>query len=179
MDPVLPLCSPGLGFDPNQSKYGCFLCRRYDSSFVNGYKSSVDKGNFAIRGSKSFPVFSYFSFCVSSSNRNGFVSWKPLFTCYALENGTTLIPHGVYELQLTHSSKFGKSLPILLDVPNRDGIRIHAGNYPTDSSGCILLGKQLSENRGMLQVSTPAVSELIDRLRDALKVCRPFIYIYG
>lgn len=179
MEPILPLFTPGLGFDPNQSKYGCFLRRKYDSSFVNCYKSAVDKGNFAIHGSKSFPVFSDFAFCISVPKDNGYVTWKPLFTCHALENGSTLIPHGVYELQLTYSPKFKKLLPILLDVPKRDGIRIHAGNYCTDSSGCILLGNQISENLGMVMVSTPAVDGLIEHLRDALKVCRPFIHIYS
>ena len=179
MEPTLPLFTPCLGFDPNQSKYGCFLRRKYDSSFVHGYKSAVDNGNFRIGGSKSFPVFSDFAFCIAEPKSNGSVFWAPLFKCYALENGSTLIPHGTYQLELTHSPKFKKTLPVLLDVPNRDGIRIHAGNYPADSSGCILLGKRFFVLKGMLQLSTPAIAELIDRLSDALKVCRPFIHIYS
>ncbi len=55
--------------------------------------------------------------------------------------GETAIPTGRYKVIITKSTKFGRDLPLLLNVPGYDGIRIHAGNTPKDTLGCILLGK--------------------------------------
>ena len=44
------------------------------------------------------------------------------------------------------SKKFKRELPLLLDVPNFDGIRIHIGNYPKDTEGCILVGRSEKED---------------------------------
>lgn len=55
--------------------------------------------------------------------------------------GITAIPRGRYEIKLTQSARFKRVLPILLNVPAYEGVRIHAGNYPKDSLGCILPGE--------------------------------------
>ena len=55
--------------------------------------------------------------------------------------GATCIPCGRYEVRLTHSPKFGRTLPLLVDVPGFTGIRVHPGNYPTDTEGCLLPGR--------------------------------------
>ena len=72
--------------------------------------------------------------------------------CDTLENSQYLIPEGEYRVDVTHSPKFGRLLPILCSVPGRSGIRIHAGNSYKDSKGCILVGKAngagLVESRG-------------------------------
>lgn len=59
--------------------------------------------------------------------------------CATLENADFIIPDGTYELTLTMSPKFGKVLPLLNNVPNRSGIRIHTGTRPEHSTGCILV----------------------------------------
>ena len=61
-------------------------------------------------------------------------------TCSAktLENADYLIPAGTYPLERTWSPKFKKHLPLVCDVPDREGIRIHKGSIPEHSEGCIL-----------------------------------------
>ena len=55
--------------------------------------------------------------------------------------GRSAIPEGRYAVVISYSPKFKQWLPILLGVPNFEGIRIHAGNTAEDTAGCILIGK--------------------------------------
>ena len=55
-----------------------------------------------------------------------------------LENADFIIPAGTYPLERTWSPKFRKLLPIVQNVPDREGIRIHRGTIPEHSTGCIL-----------------------------------------
>lgn len=53
----------------------------------------------------------------------------------------TCIPEGNYKVVMTYSNNFKKELPELLNVPYFEGIKIHSGNIPEHSSGCILCGE--------------------------------------
>lgn len=63
-------------------------------------------------------------------------------TVATLENADYIIPAGTYHLVRTFSPKFKKQLPLLEDVPDREGIRIHRGSIPEHSKGCILVDMQ-------------------------------------
>ena len=56
-----------------------------------------------------------------------------------IENADYLIPAGTYPLRLTWSPKFKKLMPLVDEVPGREGIRIHMGTKPEHSLGCILV----------------------------------------
>ena len=71
----------------------------------------------------------------------GLHDWMNLKEIKAIKiKGETAIPRGVYEVKITYSSKFRRQLPILLNVKGFDGIRIHSGNLPRDTEGCLLPG---------------------------------------
>lgn len=55
--------------------------------------------------------------------------------------GQTAIPAGDYAIDVTYSPRFERQLPLLLNVPGFEGIRIHPGNTPADTDGCLLPGK--------------------------------------
>ena len=54
--------------------------------------------------------------------------------------GNTAIPRGRYKIERTWSQRFQMTMPQLLDVPGFLGIRIHPGNTPSDTEGCLLPG---------------------------------------
>ena len=49
------------------------------------------------------------------------------------------IPNGLYDMILSYSPKFN-CMRWLIDVPNREGIRIHSANKASELEGCVALG---------------------------------------
>lgn len=59
-------------------------------------------------------------------------------------HGRTAIPTGEYKVEWTYSNRFQKTMPILLRVKGWEGVRIHAGNKPEDTLGCLIPGMTMS-----------------------------------
>lgn len=76
----------------------------------------------------------------------------------------TAIPYGTYKVIITYSARFKKDLPLLVDVPFFEGVRIHAGNTADDSAGCILLGE--NKVKGKVLNSRVYVNNLIERIKN-------------
>lgn len=77
-----------------------------------------------------------------------------VFECFTMEDkdrrledgGTkipavTAIPLGEYRVIVNMSSRFQKLMPLLISVPQFEGVRIHPGNTEKDTEGCILVGQ--------------------------------------
>ena len=79
--------------------------------------------------------------------------------------GETAIPTGTYKVILNYSPKYKKTMPLLLNVKGFSGIRIHSGNYATDSLGCIIVG--FNKKVGMVVESRATYNKLFDILRSA------------
>ncbi len=81
-------------------------------------------------------------------------------------HGQTAIPAGRYEIIITLSNRFKRELPILLNVPNYEGVRIHSGNHEGHTEGCLLPGKTRNDT-GVFS-SVLATNNLILKIRTAL-----------
>lgn len=115
----------------------------------------------------------------------GTLSINGVFECFTLEDrvrpvkihGATAIPAGIYEVAITFSDRFQKPLPLLLNVPNFSGIRIHPGNTAADTEGCILVGT--TERKDFIGNSRVAFKALFTKLEAALKREKVFIEVGG
>jgi hypothetical protein len=83
------------------------------------------------------------------------------------ERKVSCIPAGKYKVIKRNSPKYGTHFHVQ-NVPGRDLILIHHGNYHTDILGCILVGKGLTDINGDgrkdVTQSKVAMSELIQLL---------------
>lgn len=79
--------------------------------------------------------------------------------------GRTAINVGVYTVVVSYSPRFERRMPLLVGVHDFEGIRIHPGNDPADTAGCILTGTTLREGR--ILHSRAAYSKLLSRIERA------------
>lgn len=99
------------------------------------------------------------------------------FECWTLEDvvrpvgapkvrGKTAVPFGTYDVVITHSPRFKVLMPLLLNVPGFEGIRIHPGNTADNTEGCILVGvDRLGKSIGRSRI---AYNALFAKLQKAL-----------
>lgn len=95
-----------------------------------------------------------------------------IFSCFTLEDtvrrikefGHTAIPAGNYKIALMKSPKFG-FCPHILDVPYFTDILIHSGNAPSDTNGCILVGRYNKDHENWVGESRNTFKALMEVLK--------------
>ena len=103
--------------------------------------------------------------------------------CFTLEDvvrdvkvaGETAIPAGTYEIAVTYSNRFKRALPLLINVPGFEGIRIHSGNRASDTEGCILVGR--TQGTDFVGESRMAFEVLFQKILQAVPAGKIFIEI--
>jgi hypothetical protein len=119
----------------------------------------------------------------SDESTIGELSVNGQFECYTLEDktrpekiaGKTAIPAGRYEVVINFSQRFQRQLPLLLKVPNFEGIRIHPGNTAANTEGCILVGETKSGN--FIGQSRVAFERLFEKLKEVAATEKIFMEI--
>jgi len=77
--------------------------------------------------------------------------------------GETAIPKGTYKVIINESNRFKRLLPLLIDVPDFEGVRIHSGNSNHDTEGCILVGQ--TRNKNYIGQSRKAFDKLFKKMQ--------------
>jgi hypothetical protein len=98
------------------------------------------------------------------------------FECYTLEDierevkikSETAIAKGTYKVIINQSNRFKRLLPLLLNVPNFEGVRIHSGNSNHDTEGCILVGRTRSND--FIGQSRKAFDSLFKKMQGAKNI---------
>ena len=93
--------------------------------------------------------------------------------------GQTAITMGRYEVILSYSERLKKRLPLLLNVPGFEGIRIHSGNSAKDTEGCLLVGRIKLPQPDMVGESKIALAQLMTILDKAARTQKIFIEVAG
>jgi hypothetical protein len=99
-----------------------------------------------------------------------------VWECYTLEDkerdvkikSETAIPRGTYKVIINQSNRFKRLLPLLLNVPNFEGVRIHSGNTNHNTEGCILVGRTRSKD--FIGQSRKAFDSLFAKMQKAKEI---------
>lgn len=106
-----------------------------------------------------------------------------IFECHTCEDivregpkvyGETAIPAGTYRITIDRSPRFSKKagrdvfLPLINDVPGFEGVRIHPGNKPEDTEGCVLVGQAVGIDNASVLYSKLAMDKLQPKIQDAI-----------
>lgn len=107
------------------------------------------------------------------------VVWKSLAELAGIKvYGKTAIPTGKYELTVTYSARFKRPLVLLMNVPNYEAIRVHSGNGPENTEGCILVGKWNNATKTVYGGKTLSIEKkFTDYVSAKLKVGKVYLIV--
>jgi hypothetical protein len=121
----------------------------------------------------------------SSKSTPGIMSVNGVVFCHTLElpvkdgKPGSAIPPGTYAVKRYFSPHFERPMPLLMDVPGREGIEIHWLNYPTETHGCIGVGfmaslDSIQQSRLAFDALWGTLSEAWDRGEEVAITIYPF-----
>lgn len=87
------------------------------------------------------------------------------------EYGRTAIPTGRYQVAYTYSPRFKKHLPLLLQVPAFEGVRIHPLNTSKETEGCIGQGICDNPDKDWIRDSCKTFAKFLRILKPAIEAC--------
>ncbi len=109
----------------------------------------------------------FFCYCLEDTDRQLF-STDPLTKIQKVKvYGKTAIPKGRYKVVITMSNRFKRLLPLLLNIPGWEGVRIHPGNTAENTEGCLLPG--LTRGQNFVGNSRTAFASLYKQIEEGLK----------
>lgn len=88
-------------------------------------------------------------------------------------NGKTCIQAGTYPLRIRWSPKHARLLPHVESVPGRTEIEHHVGNFPDDTEGCALIGRDFGEQQDYVSHSTVAFTAWMALLFSRARLTNP------
>lgn len=80
------------------------------------------------------------------------------------QRGISCIPEGTYECKLAWSPSRKRKVYWLQNVPGREAVQIHIGNFTKDIRGCILVGT--TRNKNSIGASRVAFDKFMERMED-------------
>lgn len=135
------------------SLLGLYLLESFSRNFNNGQNNQQFNADITVKRTN-----------LAGDYTKGKLYVRGAYYCDTLEEtvrqykikGITAIPYGKYSLTYEYSPKFKKLMPRINNVPNFEGILLHAGNKVGDTDGCILVG--ISDGAGGLQFGSAQYS---------------------
>ena len=84
------------------------------------------------------------------------------------KRSVSCIPAGTYNVRATQSARFGRKMYLVEGVAERDGIRIHPANFPSELQGCIALGTSIGRTaaKGKMLLNSRVAVGRLEKLLD-------------
>lgn len=85
--------------------------------------------------------------------------------------GKTAIPDGRYQLIVDMSNKFKKRMILVVGVKGFSGVRLHRGQIPAHTEGCILAGERNGPGKLLPEYDYQWITDRVDQqIKDGNKV---------